>query len=249
MDKLRNWIPILFLVALTSGCIDNDRTLVIEFMMPLEDDCSAVVQSGDDFVYLPFGVLDLAHPFFAGRPSYWMYPQVHNYMYPNANLDIKELESYKLSISQATVRFEWLKGKQEVLEDDPALSNLLALEQNIKNVTPIGVVMPAGSETGDPGQLVTMVEAIPPEVGQLLFLLNGHAQLDKLVLGVHTKIEGTTLGGRGVKSNDFVFPITFCSGCLSVEGFHYCVDPVSGATSSQVCMPGQDSPPPEDECP
>ena len=84
--------------------------------------------------------------------------------------------------------------------------------------------------SGKPGQFVTHLRLIPPNVGSQLAALSTDAE--EFVLGVHITIKGTTLGGVDIESNEFIYPIEFCWGCLTAT----CPD---GTYPS--CLPGQDA--------
>jgi len=68
--------------------------------------------------------------------------------------------------------------------------------------------------------------------------------LDRVVLGLHLRIEGETLGDRTVESNDFIFPITFCSGCLAKTCKDENGNDILDGDGNPIypgCRPGQDT--------
>jgi hypothetical protein len=230
---------VILLAAFATGCVDNDRTLVVVFATPLDDQCQARVQTGGDYIYLPYGTLDLGHPYHNDEPEYYLYPQVHNYLQTNYNIDIGELDSMTIQVEKATVTYEWLSGREEVLEASADLAPLLMLENDFEVTTYLSATISPSGDSGDPGQLVTVVRLITRDVGNLLTILQSQTarNLSKLTLGAHLRIEGHTLGGRKIVSNDFVFPIEFCWGCLSAA----CLDENGNVIGYPACRPGQDS--------
>ncbi|MBW1808859.1 MAG: hypothetical protein JRJ87_11750 [Deltaproteobacteria bacterium] len=238
--KKQFWIPIVALLAtIAAGCIDNDKTMVIVFAGPLDDNCAASVQSSDGNVFLSSGILDLGHPYFNNEPVYYLYPQVHNYLVSSINIDIHELEAMTIQIEKATVTYEWLPGSEEVLEASADLAPLLMLENDFEVTTYLSGTIGPGGEDGKPGQMVIGVRLITRDVGNLLTILQHQTprNLSKLTLGAHLRIEGHTLGGRKIVSNDFVFPIEFCWGCLS----YACLDENGNVIGYPACDPGQTS--------
>lgn len=228
--------------CLFAGCVDNDKSLTIVFAAPPEKDCSYKAQGSGDYTYVPYGVLDLAHPAHGGEPVYFLYPQVHNNLGAGLDMDAWELESYAIQMESASITYEWLRGREEVLEDpnQADLAPLLMLENDVENTWFISAVVEPAGASGEPGKIVTVVEIIPPDVGSLLTIVQNlsSSNLSKLTLGAHVRIEGETLGGRQVESNDFIFPVRFCWGCL---GTAVCTDELGNFLRYPACNPGQDA--------
>ncbi len=225
----------LFALTLCTGACDvadlgdmvDDGSLVIVFASPMDDDCSVSTQSGDDYVYLPWGTLDIYHPNFAGKPSYLLHLQVHNY--------IRHGGEFPIHIEKATVSYEWLSGRENIQGID-FLEPLLAVEE-YEHQSFLSASLGQAGESGEPARLVMPVVIVPPSVGELLFALSNIGRLPQFVLGVHVRFEGKTHIGGKVVSNDFVFPLTFCVGCLS----QVC-DTYYNELAFPACLPGQDSP-------
>ncbi len=242
------WIMMVAMAAGIAGCVDNDKSLVITFAAPLlsGSDCQAQIQTGDNFNYLPNGKLDLSHPIFGGYPQYFAYPQIENRLVANVNADIWELEANDIQLIKGKVSYEWLDGRDVLEEPVNAASPVLGLEDNVEVDTYISGLV--GASSGDsPGVIVTSVRLVSPQVGSNLMLLQNIVSpidLDRVVLGLHLRVVGQTLGGREVESNDFVFPLKFCAGCMSdsckdengVEIHDTNGDPIYPG-----CYPGQDT--------
>jgi hypothetical protein len=208
------------------GCIDNDKSLVIMYNVVPDDSC---IYEIDPSYIRTRGFLDLNHPAYGTppEPTYYFFPQVHNYMPTNLSTANGELDSMAIQLKKATISYAWLIGRDSLAP--LGHTNLLALENGTLDIYLSGVVEPA-STSGDPGQFVTHLRLIPPDVGTQLAALSTDAE--EFVLGVHVTIKGTTLGGVDIQSNEFVYPIEFCWGCLS----YTCPD---GTYPS--CNPGQDA--------
>jgi len=207
------------------GCIDNDKSLVIMHNVVSDESCT--YQIDPDYIRTR-GFLDLNHPAFGSptEPVYYFFPQVHNYMPTNLSTCNCELDAMAIQLKKATISYEWLIGEEslEIYGHGP----LLGLEEGSFDIYLSGVVA-AADTSGTPGQFVTHLRLIPPNVGTQLAALSTDAE--EFVLGVHVTIKGTTLGGVDMVSNEFVYPIEFCWGCLSET----CPD---GSYPS--CQPGQD---------
>ena len=214
------------------GCIDNDKSLVIMHNVVADDSC--IYQIDSEYMRTR-GFLDLNHPVFGtpAEPIYYFFPQVHNFMPTNLSTCNCELDAMAIQLKKATISYQWLIGGDSLTP--LGHGNLLALEEGTFDIYLSGVVA-AADTSGKPGQFVTHLRLIPPYVGTQLAGLSTDAE--EFVLGVHVTIKGTTLGGVDMESNEFVYPIEFCWGCLS----YTCPD---GTYPS--CSPGQDSNPLECE--
>jgi hypothetical protein len=214
------------------GCIDNDKSLVVMYNVVPDESC--IHQIDPEYVRTR-GFLDLNHPAYGvpAEPIYYFFPQIHNLMPTNLSTCNCELDAMAIQLKKATISYEWLIGRDSL--GTLGHSNLLTLEDGTFDIYLSGVVS-AASSSGDPGQFVTHLRLIPPDVGTQLTALSTDAE--EFVLGVHVTIKGATLGGLDIESNEFVYPIEFCWGCLS----YACPD---GTYPS--CNPGQDSNPLECE--
>ena len=207
------------------GCIDNNKSLVIMYNVVPGDDCTYQINSEE---IRTRGFLDLNHPAYGtpAEPIYYFFPQISNFMPTNLSTCNCELDAMAIQLKKATISYQWLIGRDSL--GPLGYNNLLALEDGKFDIYLSGVVA-AASTSGDPGQFVTHLRLIPPDVGTQLAALSTDAE--EFVLGVHVTIKGTTLGGVDMESNEFVYPIEFCWGCLSLS----CPD---GTYPS--CNPGQD---------
>lgn len=208
------------------GCIDNNKSLVVMHNVVPDDSC--IYQIDPEHIRTR-GFLDLDHPLFGtpAEPIYYFFPQIHNFMPTNLSTCNCELDAMAIQLKKATISYEWLIGRDSLAP--LGHNNLLSLESGTFDIYLSGVVG-AADTSGKPGQFVTHLRLIPPDVGTQLANLSEDAE--DFVLGVHVTIKGTTLGGVDIDSNEFVYPIEFCYGCLS----YTCPD---GSYPS--CTPGQDS--------
>jgi hypothetical protein len=245
------WMMMVAMAAGIAGCVDNDKSLVIAFAAPLMegDDCYAKLQTGGQgYDYLDHGLLDLGHPAFGGYPQYYAYPQVENRLIASIDVDTGDLEANDIQLKKGKVSYEWLDGRDVLEAPENAVSPVFMLENQVEVDTYLAGLVTAGSSES-PGTIIAIVRLISPQVGSNLMILQNLSaiDLDRVVLGVHLRIEGETLGGRGIESNDFVFPIRFCVNCLGSANSS-CKDEngveihdTDGNPIYPGCYPGQDT--------
>ena len=227
--KIGRFVLVLVAVSIAMGfvgCVENDKSLVIIHNVVPDESC---IYKIDPEYIRTRGFLDLNHPFFGtpSEPVYYFFPQIHNYMCTNLNTSCNcELDAMAVQLRKATISYEWLIGRESLTTYGHG--TLLGLEEGEFDIYLSGTVA-AADDSGKPGQFVTHLRLIPPNVGAQLAALSTDAE--EFVLGVHIKIKGTTLGGTDIESNEFVYPIEFCWGCLTAT----CPDGTYPA-----CQPGQD---------
>jgi len=227
--KLGRFVLVLVAVGIAAGfvgCVENDKSLVIIHNVAPDDSC--IYKIDPDYIRTR-GFLDLNHPGFGSpaEPIYYFFPQIHNYMPTNLSTCNCELDAMAIQLRKATISYEWLIGRESLATY--GLGTLVGLEEGEFDIYLSGTVA-AANTSGKPGQFVTHLRLIPPNVGSQLAALGADAS--EFVLGVHITIKGTTLGGVDINSNEFVYPIEFCWGCLTSS----CAD---GSYPS--CAPGQDT--------
>jgi len=230
--KIGRFVLVLVAMSIATGfvgCIENDKSLVIIQNVAPDDSC--LYQIDPEYIRTR-GFLDLNHPNFGtpAEPIYYFFPQIHNYMPTNLSTCNCELDAMAIQLRKATISYEWLIGRDSL--ETYGYGTLVGLEEGEFDIYLSGTVAAADS-SGSPGQFVTHLRLIPPNVGAQLAALGTDAE--EFVLGVHIQIKGTTLGGVDIESNEFVYPIEFCWGCLTTAT---CPD-----GSYPACQPGQDSNP------
>lgn len=220
------------------GCVPNDKSLVILFNVAPDDDCSWKVQDTGGATFIGHGLLDVTFYKAPLAPVYYWTPQVANYMPTNVNADIREVDAMRVTLEFAAITYEWLVGR-EILLADAAYQSALELESLPEVSVPLGISVGAGGSDGEPGQTVFTMRLIDPAVGSQLAVLAALPAIDiyRLVLGVHVVMRGTTVGGTNVSSNEFVYPIYLCAGCLTAE----CCPGTPAQFLATGCRPGQDS--------
>jgi hypothetical protein len=202
-----------------AGCVENDRTLLIRGATGFADDCSVNISETD---FLASGVLDMAPAYGPTFPlRYYNGFLVQNFLF-NTSVN-GSVDTNKVVLEQVRVRLEWLRGKQ--IPDPTLQSDLRAIENSPEQVFPVSAIVDSSTE-GKPGsywvsmKLLDSVDIDPTSPGLMLTNFfsdsNNLEFVDNLILGLKIQIEGSTTGGSTVTSNEFVFPLQFCVGCLAV---------------------------------
>lgn len=184
-----------------TACQDRDFGLSIVQVQPL-DASACAVNTGQD-TFQSSGVVDLAL-----RESYTIHPLIQNNMLDIT--EVKELDDTDGRINTNAVQL------QSATIEYTALDTLSA---QITSPT----IVPLSGTVGVGQQLVVGVEVLNRAVlGQLRdadeFLLiddSGQARPIRasIKLIARVRIEGETLDGKAVESNEFLFPIEVCNGC------------------------------------
>ncbi len=218
MKKLTLLAGFLVLALAVGGCVENDRSLtVIKVLIP-DGDC---VYAVDDY-FRSSGLLDLAFPGYSGEPYYALGVQVRNALPPVPSCETGNLYAHDIQLERVEIRYSFPQGREVVEGMAPAL---LLLEDQESQLLISGTF---GAETTEN---ILAFTAIQSQVGALLFALGEDA--DQVVLGINIKLIGSTLGGDRIESNEFLYPISLCWGCLTDFA---CED-----GSYPACLPGQDS--------
>ncbi len=233
VKRTRNFIVVgLLLVflgssALLSGCVDDEKSFVIMAVIPPDTppDCAIGIQGGTNFDYLSHGLLALD---FLSHPTYAAFLQVHNYLLNNSDEDSGRLDSNRVVLERFEISYSWEVG--DAIIQQPGNENLAYLADSPPLVIPIGGFVGSADDVDKPGKALIGLYLIPPDQGQVLQDIPAGDELS-VVLGVHVKAFGHTVGGKAVESNSFLFPIYFCRNC------HGCPTDYDYLA----CFPGQDS--------
>lgn len=208
MNPLRLSMPALaaLLCAAVSGgglagCQDRDFGLSIVQVQPFSASSCVVETSGD--IFQSSGLVDLAL-----RESYTIHPRIQNNM-----LDITEIKGLDESDGRINTNAVVLRS---------ATIEYTALDTLSAQITSPTIVALSGT-VGVGDHLIIGVEVLDRGVlGQLRdadeFLLiddSGQARPIRasIKLIARIRIEGETLDGKSVESNEFLFPIEVCNGC------------------------------------
>ena len=222
MKKISFLAAFLVLVLAVGGCVDNDRSLtIIKVLAPSSSDgCAYDVDS----IFYTSGRLDLAFPVFDGEPFSDMAVQVRNALPPiSSGQSAGNLYAHDIQMERIEISYSFEQGRELVEGLAPAL---LLLEDQKSQLLMSGTFF---AETDD--NIIFDIFVIQSQVGALLYALGEEA--DQVILGVSIRLIGSTLGGDRIESNEFLFPIKLCWGCLSAA---ICPD-----GSFRGCLPGQDA--------
>lgn len=215
-----------------TACQENESVLFIVGVLDVDrSDCVASAQA--DASMLAEGTLDLSL-----RRGYRAALLVGSHLTPRGSRD---------QIRTETARF-YLQGAEVTLTDLQGQLLNLGATSNPYSTIGTGFVNPASGD--DAGYGVTFVDIVPPGLDSLV---------DQRVIS-RVRAYGTTLGGAELESNEYIFPITICNGCLIQYGTGTANPQPGGAYLCQTvttaddepeftgCFPGQDTPVPCTYC-
>ncbi len=226
-------ISALLIAGVLAGCAPEGtpQALVIQFnsVVGAQNSCKLGVTSGGGAqATRSVGTLDLLF-----APNYIFFPAVANMLFEageTSDLGSEQgsLEPNGVTLTGARVWFE-IEGLQGQWDGSPT-------------ILPDEIFAPTSGHIG-PGKFGSvMVELIPAKV---VNILDGDVAFDNIYSGgyliAHIVMEGRTLDGDKVRSNEFVYPINVCRGCLLYWPFSdpsNCCDELK--SDSIVCYPGQD---------
>jgi hypothetical protein len=254
--------------AIVASCAHNDASIFVRQVflpsIPSNGECSytADVSQASEST----GMADVS---FANLSTYTPEVLVGNQILQQANANQLQAETSRVIVNGAITRITDLDGNTSLL---PMLLKMyaagdLAAQATGKALqagtitTPINPFSTVESTAIEPGSgtspsyavmSLTMVDSATVGVLRYYFTqalqLNGAAAFTTSIqLLTYTKVEGTTLGGDPVESNEFEFPVTFTYGGLvanlasdPTSAVGYCLYPEVLPTSAQTCVPGQD---------
>lgn len=184
-----------------SSCQDRDFGLAIVQVQPVDTgNCEVTL---DRAQFQSDGVVDLAM-----RTSYQIRPLVENKM-----LSINEVKAF--SANDGRVDTNDIVLRSATIEYTTL--DVLSAQITSPAVVPISGTVPVN------GEVVIGVEVLNAEVMTQLrdadeFLLidqNGQARPKRSTISIiaRVRLEGETLDGKSVESNEFLFPIQICNGC------------------------------------
>lgn len=240
--------PLLFAVAVVfGGCAEDTPGLFVRANVPFDDECQVQASASTD-TFRGLGSMDL---FITQR--YVMAPVIESTLVSSetvsfgatgggAGLSGTDWEANSVSLERAVVRYD--------------VPDALGIE--LLN----GIELPLSGAVDPGGFIGVELEPINESVGRILarseFLRTSGVPL---TMNLRVTIHGRTVAGREIESNEFVYPIQLCYGCLfgipsNVIDPNYFIQPncrlrnvveddtegsiVTGTFSTDACFPGQD---------
>lgn len=200
-----HWISTLGLAAGLSGCFvdEEDGSLYIEAALPFStDNCTALVGSESP---LGEGAIDLAM-----APSYVLAVRVVNNMASITNVNQftpadARLDTTDVFLRRAVVQYRAL---DQISVDFP---------EELR-IPMAATVKASGGESAVPIEILTagMVQDLRTSPEFIIRGADGQVRPARSQVQLLAKVilQGETLDGKTVESNEFVFPLTVCNGCL-----------------------------------
>lgn len=210
-----------------TGCTDRSpQALFVQFNQAVDRASSCIARAGTD-IARPIGWMDIGV-----TNRYLLFPSVENGMPPSASItgsgpsDL-HLENNTVQVTGATIYY-----------DLPA--------DIVADLAEEGVEVPQGQFVFTSGSIepnsvgVAILEVIPPLVGEVLrrskILSERYATTQILV---RVTVEAVLKDGDTVNSNEFVYPLNVCNGCL----VYFSVPDCTALPTEEItlpCFPGQD---------
>jgi len=227
--------------AFSLGACAETPELYILNNAALDDSCEIPITTGTSGTFVSRGVLDLFL-----TDTYYMYPVVENSLVESNSVEYVQVGGR----AQGLQGNEWEANKITMTHAEITLDIPAALNVPVAQSYEIPL---AGSLT--PADFATVaLQLITPAVGRQLsqseFLRGSTSSVTILA---RIRIHGRTATNRRVDSNEFVYPIELCFGCLifipagAVDSNFptpNCrnLDPDAVIESNTVCSVGQDQP-------
>ena len=184
------------------GCQDREVGMNILEMKPI--DPSSCLAVGDEGAFRAGGVVDLAL-----RTNYEVHPLVENNMVDTVT--IKSLDSTDARVSTNSI----------VLRS--AIIEYTALDQLSANIQAQRIIPLSGTIGIGQQLLITGLDLFSSDMleqfrsaDEFLLIDGGEARprrTDAEIIA-HIRLKGETLDGREIESNEFLFPVRVCNGCM-----------------------------------
>ncbi len=223
-------LPLLALQSLSACLEPNDGDLVIQQAQPLSGSGSSCIATVDESLYLTSGTVDMAV-----AQSYSFYPLVRNNI-----RDIIETKRYQPTDARLNTKAVSLKRAKVTYHTQEEFSVQLADR-----------VVPLSASVATSGLTAVAVELLTPAMIRQFrnadeFIVRGsqgeiRPARTSLDLTVGVTVEGETQDGNQVESNEFVFSLRVCNGCL-VTYYPGCTNGTEEDTSGDVCVVGWETP-------
>jgi hypothetical protein len=260
--------------AIVSACAHNDASIVLEkvFQPTIPSNGSCTFTADPTQASISTGQVDLS---FSDITTYTPEVLVGNQIVSQGNVNQLQAETSTVIVSGAITRITDLDGNTSLIpllaarskggdQGAKATGEALQAGQITAPINPFSTVetttiAPASGATASYAALsLTMVDSATLAVLRQYFTsaltLNTGVNAGlpaPIQLLTYTKLEGKTIGGDTVESNEYEFAVTITyAGLVSNLGVGdtasasgYCVDTtIKVPTSGQTCLPGQDVP-------
>ena len=193
---------VVSLIPILASCQDREVGMNILEMKPV--DPSTCLAVSDEGAYRAGGVVDLTL-----RTNYEVHPMVENNMVDT--VEIKSLDSTDARVSTNSI----------VLRS--AVIEYTALDQLSANIQTQRIIPLSGTIGIGERLLITGLDLFSSDMleqfrsaDEFLLIDGGEARprrTDAEIIA-HIRLKGETLDGREIESNEFLFPVRVCNGCM-----------------------------------
>ena len=250
MGRIRKHLITGFVLAvmILGGCAENDpQVMFITGNQAVDSETQCKLQSTGLVTFKPFGYMDVSL-----ANTYLLFPALSTKLEDTTVVTGNSaqqlvLNSSSIQIVGATVPYD--------LPIDPTtgpglgyLENTLAPGVALTSPDPLesaglkeNYVFTTGSLTSEEGNALVALEAVPPYIGEII--KNSPALSERFSSAqilAHVVVEGVMMDGTKVHSNEFVYPINVCNGCLVFYHVSDCTQLDQDPEIEVPCFPGQD---------
>jgi len=250
MGRMRKNLLIGLVLATIAlgGCSENDpQVIFITGNQAVDSETQCKLQSTGLVTFKPFGYLDVSL-----ANTYLLFPSLNTKL--EDTTVVTGNSAQQLVLNTSSIQIVGAKVSYD-LPVDPItgtglgyLANPLNPAVALTNPDPLvsaglgeTYVFTTGSLTSEEGNALVALEAVPPYIGEIF--KNSPALSERFSSAqilVHVVVEGVMMDGTKVHSNEFVYPINICNGCLVFYPVADCTKLDQDPEIEVPCFPGQD---------
>ena len=245
--RKRRWLSIVFVTVLLWGCTENEpQVLYIVGNQSVDTSTQCKLQSTGIVTFKPFGYLDVSL-----TNTYLLFPAMTTKL--TDTTIVTGNGPSELVLDTSTIQILGARISYD-LPIDPLtgtglgfLDNPLAPGTGLTSSDPLesaglqdNFVFTTGTVDPETDALLAL-EAVPPYIGEILRAAPAlQARYSSAQIIVHVTVEGKLMDGTKVVSNEFIYPLNVCNGCLVYFPVSDCSNLEGDPEIIVPCFPGQD---------
>ena len=250
MGRMRTQLLVGFVLATIAlgGCSENDpQVIFITGNQKVDSETQCKLQSTGLVTFTPFGYMDVSL-----TNTYLLFPSLITKL--EDTTVVTGNSAQQLVLNTSTIQIVGARVSYD-LPLDPTTGTGLGYTANplnpgvaLSSADPIesaglqdSYVFTTGSLSSEEGNGLVALEAVPPYIGEIL--KNAPSLQDRFSSAqilVRVTVEGVMMDGTKVHSNEFVYPINVCNGCLVYYPVADCTNLDQDPEIETPCFPGQD---------
>lgn len=244
MKKNIYTLTLVFMVLLISTCGPDNYYVYVVGIRPPESDCT--FKPGD--VYRAWGTADASLITTISNLGYVAGIQVENRMLNTKDVTKKPggMEDIPMRTDANYVVFKKIYVTLRAVSQSKTTNTTTTLKPSKYYMEINQTIVPSAGDETTPGTAIVLAPLVPKEKLIELEMVMPEWPTDTTTyvdLIAEFYLEGETLGGRYVRTNDYNYYIKVCFGCLNFLGnktYAQCLMDSNCELSGNVCLPGQD---------